>query len=180
MTEKFGCVAAQLGTSPALRVPRRVQPAPHTRAARGGAATRNSTVAATVLRFGKPAKKVAAGLVAKICLWRTAPVRRESWGCAVWCFWTDGEAAKHPPTFKDGELELVKAAIRASLRPRSKYEHGYDLFEALLGRCRSRCAKRCRLGEFGPLPAALHVSAAQALPARSLVVSSAVMSSGDV
>ena len=60
----------------------------------------------------------------------------------------------------------------ASLRPRSKYEHGYDLFEALLGRCRSRCAKRCRLGEFGPMPAALHVAAAQALPARSLVVPS--------
>ena len=61
MTEKFELLAARRRTSTALRVPRRVQPAPHTRAARGGAATRNSTVAATVLRFGKPAKKVAAG-----------------------------------------------------------------------------------------------------------------------
>ena len=87
MTEKFGCVAAQLGTSPALRACRRVQPAPHNRAARGGAATRNSTVAATVLRFGKPAKKVAAGLVAKICLRRTAPVRSKSWGCPAWRFY---------------------------------------------------------------------------------------------
>ena len=61
MTEKFGCLAARPGRARALRQPRRVETANHTRAARACAATRNASTVAAVLRwFAKP-KKVSAG-----------------------------------------------------------------------------------------------------------------------